>query len=102
MSRPAGQSQRHRRSPRCPLPDKPSIAVLPFANLSEDPKQGTVTGGLTEDVITDLSRFRELFVIARNSTEVYKGKPVDVRQVADLASNTSSKATCRWTASRSA
>ena len=65
-----------------PLPDKPSIAVLPFANLSEDPKQERLAGGLTEDVITDLSRFRELFVIARNSTEVYKGKPVDVRQVA--------------------
>ena len=64
-----------------PLPDKPSIAVLPFENLSGDPKQERLAGGLTEDVITDLSRFRELFVIARNSTEVYKGKPVDVRQV---------------------
>jgi TolB-like protein/Tfp pilus assembly protein PilF len=68
--------------PALPLPDKPSIAVLPFANLSGDPKQERLAGGLTEDVITDLSRFRELFVIARNSTEVYKGKPVDVRQVA--------------------
>jgi TolB-like protein len=65
-----------------PLPDKPSIAVLPFDNLSGDPQQERLAGGLTEDIITDLSRFRELFVIARNSTEVYKGKPVDVRQVA--------------------
>jgi TolB-like protein/class 3 adenylate cyclase len=68
--------------PALPLPDKPSIAVLPFENLSGDPKQERLAGGLTEDVITDLSRFRELFVIARNSTEVYKGKPVDVRHVA--------------------
>jgi TolB-like protein/class 3 adenylate cyclase/tetratricopeptide (TPR) repeat protein len=68
--------------PALPLPDKPSIAVLPFDNLSGDPRQERLAGGLTEDVITDLSRFRELFVIARNSTEAYKGKPVDVRQVA--------------------
>jgi TolB-like protein/Flp pilus assembly protein TadD len=68
--------------PALPLPDRPSIAVLPFDNLSGDPKQERLAGGLTEDVITDLSRFRELFVIARNSTEVYKGKPVDVREVA--------------------
>jgi TolB-like protein/class 3 adenylate cyclase/tetratricopeptide (TPR) repeat protein len=68
--------------PALPLPDKPSIAVLPFENLSGDPKQERLAGGLTEDVITDLSRFHELFVIARNSTEVYKGKPVDVRRVA--------------------
>jgi TolB-like protein/class 3 adenylate cyclase len=68
--------------PALPLPDKPSIAVLPFENLSGDPKQERLAGGITEDVITDLSRFHELFVIARNSTEVYKGKPVDVREVA--------------------
>jgi TolB-like protein/Tfp pilus assembly protein PilF len=68
--------------PALPLPDKPSIAVLPFDNLSGDPKQERLAGGLTEDIITDLSRFRELFVIARNSTEVYRGKAVDVRQVA--------------------
>ena len=68
--------------PALPLPDKPSIAVLPFDNLSGDPEQERLAGGLTEDIITDLSRFRELFVIARNSTEVYKGKPVDIRQVA--------------------
>ena len=69
------------KKPALPLPDKPSIAVLPFDNLSGDPKQERLAGGLTEDVITDLSRFRELFVIARNSTEVYKGKAVDIRQV---------------------
>jgi TolB-like protein/class 3 adenylate cyclase/tetratricopeptide (TPR) repeat protein len=65
-----------------PLPDKPSIAVLPFENLSGDPKQERLAGGITEDVITDLSRFHELFVIARNSTAVYRDKPVDIRQVA--------------------
>ncbi|MFQ5896697.1 MAG: adenylate/guanylate cyclase domain-containing protein [Candidatus Methylomirabilia bacterium] len=66
-----------------PLPDKPSIAVLPFDNLSGDPKQDYLADGLTEDLITDLSRFRELFVIARNSTFTYKGRPVKVQQVAE-------------------
>jgi TolB-like protein len=65
-----------------PLPDKPSIAVLPFENLSGDPKQERLADGITEDIITDLSRFRELFVIARNSTFVYKDRPTDVRQIA--------------------
>ena len=64
------------------LPDKPSIAVLPFANLSGDPEQEYFTDGITEDVITELSRFHSLFVIARNSTFTYKGKAVDVRTVA--------------------
>ena len=64
------------------MPDKPSIAVLPFDNLSGDPQHERLADGITEDIITDLSRFRELFVIARNSTFVYKDKPVDVRQVA--------------------
>jgi TolB-like protein/class 3 adenylate cyclase/Tfp pilus assembly protein PilF len=68
--------------PALPLPDKPSIAVLPFENLSGDPRQERLADGITEDIITDLSRFRELFVIARNSTFVYKGKPTDVRQIA--------------------
>src|SRR5215510_9185661 len=63
------------------LPDKPSIAVLPFANLSSDPEQGYLVDGIVEDIITELSRFSELFVIARNSSFQYKGKAVDVRQI---------------------
>jgi adenylate cyclase len=65
-----------------PLPDKPSIAVLPFANMSGDPEQEYFSDGITEDVITALSRFRWFFVIARNSTFTYKGKTVDVKTVA--------------------
>jgi adenylate cyclase len=64
-----------------PLPDKPSIAVLPFANLSDDLKQEYLADGIVEDIITELSRFSELFVIARNSSFQYKGKVVDVRQI---------------------
>jgi TolB-like protein/class 3 adenylate cyclase len=63
------------------LPDKPSIAVLPFANMSGDKEQEYFSDGITEDIITELSRFSELFVIARNSSFTYKGKAVDVRQV---------------------
>jgi adenylate cyclase len=63
------------------LPDKPSIAVLAFTNMSGDPSQEYFSDGITEDIITELSRFSELFVIARNSTFTYKGKAVDVRQV---------------------
>jgi TolB-like protein/class 3 adenylate cyclase/tetratricopeptide (TPR) repeat protein len=63
------------------LPDKPSIAVLPFANLSSHPEQEYVVDGIVEDIITELSRFSELFVSARNSSFQYKGKAVDVRQV---------------------
>jgi adenylate cyclase len=63
------------------LPDKPSIAVLPFSNLSSDPEQEYLVGGIVEDIITELSRSSELFVIARNSSFQYKGKAVDVRQV---------------------
>ncbi len=66
-----------------PLPDKPSIAVLPFDNLSGDASQGHVADGLTEDITTALSQVSRLFVIARNSTFVYKGKPVKVQQVAE-------------------
>lgn len=61
--------------------DRPSIAVLPFSNLSGDSAQDYFSDGITEDVITGLSRFSELFVIARNSSFVYKGKAVDVRQI---------------------
>jgi len=64
-----------------PLPDKPSIAVLAFINMSGDPEQEYFTDGITEDIITELSRFRSLFVIARNSSFSYKGKSPDIRQV---------------------
>ena len=66
---------------RLALPDKPSIAVLAFQNMSGDPEQEYFSDGITEDIITDLSKLSELHVIARNSTFTYKGKPVDVRQV---------------------
>jgi len=65
-----------------PLPDKPSIAVLPFNNMSGDPEQEYFADGLVEEIITSLSRERSIFVIARNSTFTYKGRAVDVRQVA--------------------
>lgn len=64
-----------------PPPDKPSIAVLPFQNMSGDPEQEYFADGIVEDITTALSRFKSLFVIARNSSFTYKGKAVDVRQV---------------------
>jgi len=64
-----------------PLPDKPSVAVLPFANLSGDPEQDYFADGMVEEIITALSRIRWLFVIARNSSFTYKGQAVDVKQV---------------------
>jgi TolB-like protein len=64
-----------------PLLDRPSVAVLPFANLSGDPQQDYFSDGITEDITTELSRFSELVVIARNSAFQYKGKAVDIRQV---------------------
>src|SRR4030081_27011 len=64
-----------------PLPDKPSIAVLPFRNMSGDPEQDYFADGMVEDIITALSRFHALFVIARNSIFTYKGRSVDVKQV---------------------
>ncbi len=66
-----------------PLPDKPSIAVLPFENMSNDPEQEYFSDGITEDIITDLSKVSGLFVVARNSTFTFKGKPVKVQQVAE-------------------
>jgi adenylate cyclase len=66
-----------------PLPDKPSIAVLPFVNMSEDSKQEYFSDGITEDLITDLSKISKLFVIARNSVFTYKGKSVKISQVAE-------------------
>ncbi len=67
--------------PALALPDKPSIAVLPFQNMSGDPEQEYFADGIVEDIVTGLSRIKWLFVIARNSSFVYKGKAVDVRQV---------------------
>jgi adenylate cyclase len=64
-----------------PLPDKPSIAVLPFQNMSGDPEQEYFADGIVEDIITALSRFEQLFVIARNSSFTYKGKAIDIKQV---------------------
>src|SRR5262245_18577626 len=67
--------------PALSLPSRPSIAVLPFTNMSGDPEQDYFAGGLTEDLITGLSRQRWFFVIARNSSFAYKGEAVDVRKV---------------------
>ena len=63
------------------LPEKPSIAVLPFQNMSGDPEQEYFADGITEDIITELSRFHSLFVIAQNSSFSYKGKSRDIRHV---------------------
>ena len=68
-------------TPSLPLPDKPSIAVLAFANMSGDPEQEFFSDGIAEDIITALSRYPSLFVIARNSCFTYKGRAVDVKQV---------------------
>ncbi len=87
LSHIAGEgAERHKReagegSPVLPLPDKPSIAVLPFANMSGDPEQEYFADGMVEEIITALSRIRWLFVIARNSSFTYKGRAVDVKQV---------------------
>jgi adenylate cyclase len=69
---------------RIPTPtvDKPAIAVLPFVNMSGEPEQEFFADGITEDILTELSRFRELFVISRNSAFVYKGKPINLQKVA--------------------
>jgi adenylate cyclase len=67
--------------PPLALPDKPSVAVLPFTNMSGDPEQEFVSDGIAEDVITALSRYPSLFVIARNSSFTYRGRAVDVKQV---------------------
>ena len=75
----AGSAVRQRQQPS--LPDKPSIAVLPFANMSGDPEQEYFVDGMVEEIITALSRIRWLFVLARNSTFTYKGRAVDVKQV---------------------
>ena len=68
-------------APALALPDKPSIAVLPFTNMSGDPEQEYFSDGVTEDIITELSKFRSLFIIARNSSFSYKGRAVKVQEV---------------------
>jgi len=68
-------------TPALPLPDKPSVAVLPFTNMSADPDQEFFADGIAEDVITALSRYPSLFVIARNSCFTYKGRTVDVKKI---------------------
>jgi adenylate cyclase len=79
--RDVGAAAKSPSAPALPLPDKPSIAVLPFANLSGDPEQEYFADGMVEEIITALSRIRWLFVIARNSSFTYKGQAVDVKQV---------------------
>src|SRR5690242_2234286 len=87
LSRTAGEGAEGQRreagegSPPLPLPDKPSIAVLPFQNMSGDPEQEYFADGMVEEIITALSRIRWLFVVARNSSFTYKGQSVDVKQI---------------------
>ncbi len=79
---PGGTTHESRQAPdSLPLPDKPSIAVLPFTNMSGDPEQEYFSDGITEDIVTELSRFRSLFVIARNSSFQYKGQYPNVQDV---------------------
>jgi TolB-like protein len=66
-----------------PLPDKPSIAVLPFDNMSRDPDQGFFADGIAEDIITELSKFHSLFVIARNSSFSFRGQVIDVKELSE-------------------
>ena len=79
---PAGEGALEK-SARLALPDKPAIAVLPFTNMSGDPEQEYFSDGISEDIITALSKLRWFFVIARNSSFIYKGKAVHMKQVAD-------------------
>jgi TolB-like protein/Tfp pilus assembly protein PilF len=76
-----GEDGQAKAPPTLALPDRPSIAVLPFQNMSGDPEQDYFADGIVEDIITALSRVRWLFVIARNSSQIYKGRSVDIRQV---------------------
>ena len=76
-----GAGAASRPSDHLPLPDKPSIAVLPFSNMSADPEQEYFCDGISDDLITELSRFHSLFVISRHSSFTYKGRAVDVRTV---------------------
>ncbi len=79
-----GQRQRQTEAPRAePLPDRPAIAVLPFTNMSGEPEQEYFSDGISEDIITALSKVRWFLVIARNSSFVYKGKSVHLKQIAE-------------------
>jgi len=79
-----GQNEVHEAvRPALPLPDRPAIAVLPFTNMSGDPEQEYFSDGISEDIITALSKLRWFFVIARNSSFIYKGKPVHMKQIAE-------------------
>lgn len=77
----AGGADRQRRESSLPLPDKPSIAVLPFDNLSGDPDQTYFADGIVEDIITELSKYTWLLVIARNTSFTFRGKVVDIKEV---------------------
>jgi adenylate cyclase len=77
----AGGNRNPKALPLGTTKEKPSVAVLPFVNMSGDPQQEYFSDGITEDIITELSRFRQLLVIARNSSFVFKGKPVDVGEI---------------------
>ena len=81
-SEPIKRSLAHGTFAAMPLPDKPSIAVLPFTNLGGDPNQEFFSDGIADDIITELSRSRSLFVIARNSSFTYRGRSIDLKQAA--------------------
>ena len=78
-----GSSCRTGTAQALPLPDRPAIAVLPFTNMTDDPTQDYFSDGISEDIITALSKLRWFFVIARNSSFVYKGRAVHLKQIAD-------------------
>jgi TolB-like protein len=80
---PAADARTERPSPALPLTERPAIAVLPFVNMSGDPEQEYFSDGISEDIIAALSKLRWFFVIARNSSYIYKGQPVLIRQVAN-------------------
>src|SRR5580693_620813 len=82
---PADAAEETREPPRpaLPLPERPAIAVLPFTNMTDDPAQDYFSDGISEDIITALSKLRWFFVIARNSSFIYKGKSVHLKQIAD-------------------
>jgi adenylate cyclase len=82
-AQPPPQPRGNRPAAQPPSSNRPSIAVLPFANMSGDPEQEYFSDGITEDIITDLSKISGLFVVARNTTFTYKGKAVNVRQVSE-------------------